>query len=371
MLSYSAYVVLLADYSFNINGPQRVHAALGRGALDRLLLDSVVAKIALLLPGALVFTVLLAWTGRVSPLAIGMAVLLPIATTLTPRWAVYGLSRLHLFLAVSALARVSWLIVVVALVKTPDDLILLVGLSVVTQVFILACCYTAIWPRDRSQLRPSLRGGVAILSEDFKLFASSASLGATKDLGLALLAVTAPISSISIYAVADRVRVALLGLTAPVTQALFLLSAKSAANRGDALDVLRFANVLILSAVTVGSLVVYFSAGTIIDALAGPHFSAAVGPLQVICFIPPLATLNSIIGTNTLLVSGRQSAYAGAQLATAAIAAPTALAAVVLAGAAGAAFAAVFAEALLSVITVVIALRSGLIARAFPLPGGR
>ena len=129
---------------------------------------------------------------------------------------------------------------------------------------------------------------------------------------------------------ADRVRVLMVGLVAPVTQALYL-----AIVGGSAREIRGPASLLVLLAAAGGGALVFALAGPIVLALGGGELPGAVPVLRVLCLLPFLTGLTAILGANTLLAEGRGDAYAASQIAVALLGVPLAVLAMVQGGAGG------------------------------------
>jgi O-antigen/teichoic acid export membrane protein len=169
--------------------------------------------------------------------------------------------------------------------------------------------------------------------------------------------VTAP--EVASYALADRVRVLMVGLVAPVTQALYLAivgGERGAGVRGPA-------SLLVLLAAAGGGALVFALAGPIVLTLGGEALHGAVPVLRVLCLLPFLTGLTAILGANTLLAEGRGDAYAASQMRVAVLGVPLTMLAIAQAGAVGAAWAAVALEAALALLYALALRRSGLLAR--------
>lgn len=366
ILNYSAYVVLLADYSFNMNGPLRVRSAQAGRSVLNLLLDSTLLKLALLVPGLAAFLLAAILVAGMPVDEALMAAALPAVTTLTPRWAVYGLGHLYRFFGLSLLVRLTWLGLVVWLVRSPADLLMLLGLSIVAQAVVGLCCFRLLWPEGEEAWQVDWRRPLRMFREDAALFGSTSAATAAKELNVLLLSAAQGVAVVSLYAVADRMRLALLGLSAPLTQALFLFVVRSK-QMGSELDSVRtLAGGIVVLLVAAGCLAVFALAEPIVLVLAGPEFREAAGVLRLLCLVPPVATLNALIGLNTLVAEGYQADYARGQLWVALLSAPLALLLVFGLGLPGAALSALGMELLTTGFCLSAILRRGLLRKLIP-----
>ena len=109
LMACATFLVVFADFSFNVTGPLRVRAAVAEGRLGTLVLDSMVLKGGLIVPGAVVFLAGALTLGGAGVLDATLALAFAVTVTMTPRWVVYSLGRLRAFALISAVepARVA------------------------------------------------------------------------------------------------------------------------------------------------------------------------------------------------------------------------------------------------------------------------
>lgn len=365
----SAYVATVSDYSFSINGPLRFVRESGLPTEERTLLAvSAVVRLglaALCLPAAAV--VLVSVSGADAWLVLATCASF-MATAATPRWAIYAQGRLKSFLLASAVSRGLWLAGAIWIAKTPESLSPLLAWTAACQVLLAAICWLILRPGTPPSLATLVSATRRLLREDFKLFLSSTAVALVRDGAPFALSILHGPVAMSLYAVSDRLRIAAIGLSAPLTQSLFLRRARS--NGGGENDRTRAAgNIAVLVPVALGCLILGLVAEPIVLVLAGPEYSAAAGILQVLLLAPPLVSFNAIIGTNTLLMEGELASYSRAQLFAATVSIPLIVVLVYCFGVLGAAIATVIQEIVLAATLLWHLHKASLLGRAFPIRG--
>ena len=143
-----------------------------------------------------------------------------------------------------------------------------------------------------------MRRPARILAEDVGQFGAILAAAGGRELNLVILSALVAAPEVASYALADRVRVLMVGLVAPVTQALFLAIVGRACGAGDPRAGER------PGAARRGlrrGAVSSRSAGRSCYALGGGALPGAVPVLQVLCLLPFLTGLTAILGANTLL----------------------------------------------------------------------
>lgn len=365
----SAYVATISDYSFSINGPLRLTQESGLPARERTLLAvSAAVRLglaALCLPAA---AAVLMWVSGADAWLVLVTCASFMATAATPRWAMYAQGRLKSFLLASALSRGLWLAGAIWIVKTPESLSPLLAWTAACQALLGAICWLILRPVRPPPLATLVSASHRLLRDDFRLFLSTTAVALVRDGAPFALSIFHGPVAMSLYAVSDRLRIAAIGLSAPLTQSLFLRRARS--NSYDENDRTRaVANIAVLVPVALGCLILGLFAEPIVHVMAGPEYYPAAGVLQVLLLAPPLVSFNAIIGTNTLLMEGELASYSRAQLFSAAASVPLILILVYCFGVLGAAIATVVQEMVLAATLLWHLNKASLLGRAFPIRG--
>jgi polysaccharide transporter, PST family len=350
LLSYGNYVILVADYAFNNKGPLRVHGAVRDKRLANLLVNSTILKLFLLIPVIIAFVIISAIVAKADLPTIVCAILIPITTTLTPRWVIYSLGKLYSFAVISAVSRFSWMILMIILVRSSDDLKLLLIATAISQAVILVLSFRQVWPKDEKTARVDFREIYAILREDMGQFVATISGSFLREINVLVLSVSTSVGVVSIYAVADRIRYLITGLSSPITQSIFLYIVRENAKNGEANQTVRaISSAVVVLFVFVGSALVFIFSDQIVMLFGGAGFTKASSILRILCFLPFFNTINSILGPNTLLAEGREKTYSHCQIIIGVIGVPLTVVMIYFLSAVGAAFATVILEVLLVV----------------------
>lgn len=365
LLSYSNYVLLISDFSFNVNGPLLVAKARHDGRLGQLAIDATTLKIILLVPALLAFAVASYVVTEQSCLLIMAAAMIPVTTSLTPRWVIYSVGQIYAFAGVSALSKGLWVALIYWLVRTPNDVGLILTLTALTQLLLCIGCTALVWKQTDDRSWPDMQRVAGIFRNDVKQFAALVATAALRDLGVVVLSVTGGSVHVSIYALADRVRFAVMGMVAPVSQSLFLVTTRYSRDGGVQQRVRGFVNIAIMIGAGASGLGIFMFADEVVRILGGAAFSDSARLLRIVAFAPTFSALNSVLGVNTLLAEGLSKEYASAQLNCAFIAGPSLLLLTVLFAATGAAAGILLTEIIFTLLLVHACQRHRVVASAF------
>lgn len=365
LLSYGNYVLLVSDFSFNVNGPLLVAKSKVEGQLRQLAIDTTALKFVLLVPALAAFAVASYAVTDHNWLYVVAGGMIPVATTLTPRWILYSVGQIVSFAGASALSKGLWIALIYLLVRSKDDVGLILALTALTQLLLCAICMVLIWRQGKGGWWPTASGVTKILRSDSKQFAALIATSSLRDLGVVVLSATSGASHVSIYALADRIRFAIMGVIAPVSQSLFLVTTRLSLSGGVQQNVRGMVNIAIIAAAGACSLGTFMFAGEVVRILGGNAFSESAQLLRIVAFAPTFSALNSVLGVNTLLAEGLSAEYASVQLTCASVAGPSLLVLVLLFGAAGAAMGILLAEIVATFLLGYTCQRHNVMAKAF------
>ncbi|QIG79519.1 oligosaccharide flippase family protein [Stakelama tenebrarum] len=368
-LAFGNYLLLFSDFTFNVNGPLHAAEAVRKQALSRLAINSIILKTLILAPATVVCAIALRETTGGSVDYIFAAIITAMMTAYTPRWMMYSLDKIGLFLIFSIVSKATWLFLVIVLVTGPEDISLLLLLTAATQAITAVGSLIYVFSLRSGQARGSFGDAIALFRSDFDQYLAILGVSSLRDMPVIILSAFFAPAAIALYGLADRVRFALLSVVAPVTQSLFLLSSRLSARDGEGVPqhVRGITNIGLIACVSVASLACAALAPLIVDILGGAEFASAVSMLRIIVFIPIFTAINSSLGVNTLLANGHKRAYARTQLVAVAFSVPTLLALIYFQGTIGAAFGGLLAEALMSCFLALQCRRHKLLGYAFAL----
>jgi polysaccharide transporter, PST family len=349
ILGFGNYILILSEFSFNVTGPLLVGEAAAKSRTRSLLYTSTLLKVALLIPAVTIFIFVMVIFLKQEISVAFMGALIPVTTTLAPRWFMYSIGKIHVFGLISLLSKGSWIVLVILCVNGLGDLPVLLKITIFTQVFHMFACFYLVWRATTGKNYVEQRV-LDLFRQELRQFSAIVGGALLRDFGVALLALTVGPAQVSAYALADRVRVAIYGVIAPASQALFLVGVRLKSSGGIEQKVRGRVNLGILVIATLAGSCVFVFASEIIQVLAGGEFKDAAVLLRVVAFSPSFTVLCSILGVNTLLAKGYTAEYASAQLSNLAIVAPIVLALVYFLGGIGAAMGAILGEVTLTLI---------------------
>lgn len=361
------FFMVLVDWGFNQAATRAVAQARHDGAaLARVVAEIWAAKLMLLAGGGAAFAVLVATVPALAAQWPIHALLFGTVAgqAILPLWLWRGLERTSVAAAVNAVARLGGLALVVALVRAPDDAVVLAGILGFQAIAggLAAAGLARAWlPAARGPwgVRPAL----GALRRAWPLFLSSLASSVTTSANPFLLGLFAPLGVVGVYGAAERVMFGAVALVTPLALAGFpRASALAAADRDAAID---RATTMLGRMIGLGAILAFaiaIGAEPIARLYLGPGFEDAVLVLRVLALVIPCLAAISVLGGQIMVAFGRDTAYRNVMAIAAVL--HLALAAVLAPGLGAAGMAVAFAVS--SALTV--ALMIGYLRRAGLLP---
>lgn len=308
LVSAAAILALLVDFGFNLSAVRAVaQAPADRVSLAEIFSSVVTAKLAI---AGCVFALALPLVSLTAPettyAMVVLAVLVAaIALPLTPVWLFYGLQRVSSMLVPYAACRIGAAAAVPFLVTARDDVLSFALINAVASIVLMMW----VWLRARDvvgpwvtaswlDVRKALGGasGVFIAGLATNAYTASTTLIVSLALGN---------SAAGQFAIADRVRQMVLGLLAPVSQAVFPLACRFAAS-GSIADG-RMLRRAVLWLLLLGALLwalLFFAADLVVTLIGGEQYFEAVDVLRTIAVLAFLVTLSTALGSLLLVANG-------------------------------------------------------------------
>ena len=299
----AAYAGLFITFGFNMTGPRLV----ARTPADPRDLSGAFSTIywgqlAFAVVGALVALAIVAiWGSDTRMMALAVVVLIGVvASALTPIWMFAGLQAMRDLVIPQLAFRAIAAALIVTLIRREGDALLFVAINAAAMV---ACCLSALFVLRRRGigLRPTPRASVwGAIRGTWQLFVSTMAVNLYTGTNVIVVGLMLGPASAGYFALADRVRGAVIGLFDPVSQSLYpyLCATEPSASR-EQHQRLFFRALLALS--VLASIALFLGAPLIAAFLGGERFTHSVPLLQILSVTPVLICLSNLLGIQTML----------------------------------------------------------------------
>ena len=298
-----SYAGLVVTFGFHLTGPRLVARtpddpeALSEAFSTVYLGQILFAGVAVLVGSA----ALLAFGGAPGRTPLGSVLLLAVvASALTPMWVFVGLQSVGELVPWQLVLRAAAAIVIVASVRREADALLYVSVNTASTVAVCAAALIRLRRRGIVVRRVALGRVLESIKGAGRLFLSSAAISLYTTSNLVVVGLVLGPVAAGYFALADRVRAAVISLFDPVSQALYpyLCSTAASASRDQNKRVF-FRGLVVLSVLAAAAL--FFASPLIASVLGGERFAHSVPLLQVLSLTPVLICLSNILGIQTML----------------------------------------------------------------------
>ena len=314
LLACGIYSTLIVDFGFNLTATAQT-ARLGRdGDSLGILLGRVLgAKSVLSLLGAMVFAgaVWFTGTGANYVLPAGAVFAQVIATSFTPIWLFQGIERVRGVAIATGLCRVSAAVLIIRHVQSSEDLLFFTIVNASAAVTLLLASMILL---NRLRIRavvPSLRESLATAKSGFGVFGATVAINLYTASIVVIVGAILGTASAGVYALADRVRQAVMGVMGPISLALYpfvcRIHTAGETARESRQRRLLFYTLLFLALILSVALFVFASLTT--SLLGGEQFHGAIPVLKLFALLPVVITISNILGVQTMLPKGMHKEF--------------------------------------------------------------
>lgn len=308
--AYGRYVYVIVGYGFDFTGLRSIT----RAREDHLAVSKTVSTIfsAQILLGTFAVLFLFIALPFIVPSGadhklVGLVVLLQsFATVATPQWVFLGLEQIRGLALAQFAFRISAAVLIISLIRAPDDLLLYVSINCAASIVILIISLIALTQHHIRWKTPGFAEVASVIQEGAHLFVSKVSISLyTSSTTLFVAFVLGPAAA-GAFALADRVRTVAASVIGPLNMAVypFIYRVVGGAESDEAEWTQRvfFLGVVALAALI--SIALFVFAPLIIWLLAGDAFHDAIFVLRIIAFLPLIITLSNRLGYQALIPLG-------------------------------------------------------------------
>ncbi len=305
-LAVISYLNVIVDYGFNLGAVREV--SLNREnhkKLGEIFLSVIFSKMILFSVAVLSFILLVNFIPFLRK-DIKIYIILfsyLIGTLIYPLWFFQGIENTKPLLYINFYSRLIGIFFIFYLIKKPEDYVIyLVILSSVQLVIgIISFIYAIKFLSVRFHL-PEFNQVIHQLKENWNLFTSNIAILLYTNTNILILGIISDLNSVGIYSAADKIRLAIQGIFAPISQSVFpkvnyLLKTSFS----------RFLNfnkkfLLLFSSVAfIVSIFTFLFSEKIIILAFGNQFYSSIVVLKILCWIPFVVSISNVYGIQVLL----------------------------------------------------------------------
>lgn len=352
-----AYAVVLTEFGFNLSATQKIAHLRGQPVTIANEFWSIqaakllLAGVALALITALV--VVVPQFREVWPVILATSPVV-LGAVLFPQWLFQGLERMGLVTICALCARTVAIPLLFWLINDPGHVWLAALIQSAATVLAGAIAWGIIL-HDRLIVwsRPSWGDIKRVCGEGWHVFLSTAAISLYTATAPVLLGMLTNPVQVGLFSAADKIRVAVQSMIAPLGTAVFpRVSALMSENRAQGLQLVRVVLLLQGAAALLASLALWFGAPFIVAVLMGDGFAATVPILRLMAALPFIIGLSNVLGIQTMLTLGMKQIFTRIVLVSGIMNIILVLVLAPIWGAPGAASAMLFTELMVAVLMI-------------------
>jgi len=308
------YFVTLNDYGFNLSATRELAVHRDDPVLRSELYSAVMTvKCSLCLVSFLILCALVHFVpkfhgnGPIFFASFGIVV----GTILFPQWFFQGIEKMYWISAVNLIANLVFTAGIYLLVRHPSDYLIAAivqaGGKLVAGIFGLIILFSTEHVKLSVPTLPQIRQR---LSDGWHLFMSTMAATFYTSSNAVVLGFVCGMTQVGYFSAAYKVFVAMVGLSAPMCQAIYPhVCSLAHCSREAAVTYLRKAMIVIGGLTFLGGAFVLTFARIIVRIAMGPKYMAAVPVLEFMAMIPFVVAVNNIYGTQGMLNFGMKPPY--------------------------------------------------------------
>ncbi len=308
-VAVTSYFVLFADYGFNLSATRQIamHSD-DRVGRSKVFWNTITVKALLAAAG---FPLLLLLTlcgprfGEERALLL-INYLTVLGAVLTPTWYFMGTERQAILSGITIAVRMASIPAIFLLVRSNEDVqiaaLISSGMTVVGGILCLA---VLIRDKQLDRMRVDRTGLVAVLTDGWHLFVSTASISLYQATNTVVLGLVVGNAAVGHYSAAEKVVQACQGLLAPIGQSVYpRVSRLMLESRAAAFALIRRVLKIQGSIAFALSMLLFVFAPPLIRLLYGPDYDETVRVLRWLAALPFLVGLSNVFGVQTMLAMG-------------------------------------------------------------------
>lgn len=308
------FFVILVDFGFNLSATREI--ARHRDdvdALSRIVSSVFLIKTALLSVGFLILYACVSWVDRFAedPAVFLVSYAMVLGGTLLPVWFFQGMEKMKYSAAMTLLARIIFVVLIFVLVKDSEDYLLVPALHALGMMVAGLVCIGMMWRSFKVRfVIPAWLEILAQVKQSSQFFLATLSSSALSSYNTLILGLVSPNEVVAIYAAAEKLFIALRGLSYPVMNALYPFMV---VRRNMPLFKKVMAATMVSTCVAGGVLFVY--SDMVVALLFGQDYSAAAELVRLFVLVLPVATATLLLGYPLLAAYDHETFANGATIA--------------------------------------------------------
>lgn len=301
-----SYFSLLTDYGFNLSGVRDISVNRENVILvNKIFLSIFYSKVFLFTISIIILIVLIIVSEYFSRNYSLYIILLffVLGNVFNPIWLYQGMEKLNYLIAINLVPRFIGLVLIFTLLKSSSDILLYASIISFTQLIIGIISFIYAMPLFGLKIISiSIEDTLDQFKKGWKLFLSNISFNLYSHTNVVILGIITNESTVGIYSAADKIRIAMQSVIAPISQSVFprvnyLLKYSADSFFRFNRKLLRLQSLLTF----ILSFVVFIFADRIVWLVLGLQYQSSVIVLKILSWLPFIISISNVYGIQIIL----------------------------------------------------------------------
>lgn len=234
-----------------------------------------------------------------------------IGLVIFPIWYFQGIQQMRYITILNMIGRISTMILIFILVKSPEDYVLAAFLQSCTSMFAGILCWKVIHDMTPGILhKPVWKEMKEAYKEGWQIFLSTLAINLYTTSDVVILGVFTDNTIVGYYSGADKLIKCIKKGVGAVNDAVYPYISKvmkESYERG--IHFLRKQLLVYTICGSIGGITLYILSPWAIPILLGRQYIPSIGPLQIMAFVPLVVAMSNVMGYETMLPLGMEKIY--------------------------------------------------------------
>jgi PST family polysaccharide transporter len=314
VISFASYFVVIVDYGFNLTATKKISSIKEDIQLiSKYFFTTLTAKLILALTSLVIFSIiiLLVPQFRKDILLFYISYLGVFGNFILPIWFFQGTERLKILAIINLISKGIVSVAIFSFIHNQSDYLLAMIFQVSSVLLAGLLCMAYIIKNNLVLwVRPSLRESVNDLKEGWFVFISQISVNLFSNTGIFILGLFHNNETVGYYAIADKVTKAIIGMVAPVCNAIYPRSCQLFSHSVESAKSF-IGKVLVYGVVIFSfmSICLFIFADKIVVLITGYNNDTIVLLIKIMSLLPLTNFIDNVFGTQILLNIGESKEF--------------------------------------------------------------
>lgn len=310
--SLAFYFIMVVDYGFNLTGPRKI-ALSPKSEHGKIFMSIFYAKFILLFICTILLAIILNIFNEVfiEKEIFWAAYLSVLGNAIFPIWFFLGIQKMRYITLVNLLSRLITTLCIFLLVTTPNDYVLATLFQAVVPIFAGIFSFIILIQKyDYLFVKCTICDIKNMFIDSWDIFISNIASSIYSVSNTFFLGLLTNNTIVGYFSSAKKIIDAIVGLSAPIAQALFpYINEKIAKSKQDTIIFIKKCTFIICGSNFIISISILLFTNIFIEALLGNSFKETELILKIMSFLPFITSISELFGVQTLIPFGYKNIF--------------------------------------------------------------